>query len=362
MDAEQQDSAVFPIRDKADLNVAISRLGRLGLLREGSEVDQALVKTMVSELGSNIVKYAGRGSITVSRVVEGDCVDIDVEAVDRGPGIEDVERALEDHYSSGGSLGLGLPSVRRIADSFVLRSARGEGTRVLVRKRIRGPRVAAPATTGRESSRGAAGSGHTPWETGSCVRAMRGQQDSGDLALAIETSLGVLLVVADATGHGEVAHQLACDIELTARAHRDAGPRELLGLIHASLRGTVGAAVGLLVIDRRLRMFRYVAVGNTAAARCAGSPWRGVSKDGVLGQRQPTLFEQSGMLADGDLLVLWTDGIPDSACKRFVEQNSYLSAQHLAFRVVTELGKAYDDAACLVLRWRTPECASQISR
>jgi serine/threonine-protein kinase RsbT len=61
---------------------------------------------------------------------------IEVEVLDQGPGIADCEAAMTDHYSSGGTLGLGLPSVKRMMDEFSLVSAPGEGTRVTVRKWI----------------------------------------------------------------------------------------------------------------------------------------------------------------------------------------------------------------------------------
>ena len=61
---------------------------------------------------------------------------IEVEATDRGPGIEDAEAAMRDHFSSSGTLGLGLPGVRRLMDEFALESTPGEGTRVTATKWI----------------------------------------------------------------------------------------------------------------------------------------------------------------------------------------------------------------------------------
>jgi anti-sigma regulatory factor (Ser/Thr protein kinase) len=61
---------------------------------------------------------------------------IEIEAVDRGPGIANCEAAMRDHFSSGGTLGLGLPGVKRMMDEFSLESTPGEGTRVTARKWI----------------------------------------------------------------------------------------------------------------------------------------------------------------------------------------------------------------------------------
>jgi serine/threonine-protein kinase RsbT len=88
------------------------------------------VTTSVSELARNILKYAGRGEIRLRRIGESHRPGIEVTATDRGPGIESLDRALEDHYSSSGTLGLGLPGVKRMMDDFKIESTPGIGTRV----------------------------------------------------------------------------------------------------------------------------------------------------------------------------------------------------------------------------------------
>lgn len=89
--------------------------------------DLVVVPTAISELARNILRYAGRGEITIE-AVRGRRTGIKVVATDSGPGIADIALALQDGYSSSGSLGLGLPGVRRLADEFAIRSERGEGT------------------------------------------------------------------------------------------------------------------------------------------------------------------------------------------------------------------------------------------
>ena len=83
--------------------------------------------TMVSELGMNIVKYAGRGSLTLS-VADDPQRYLEVLAVDDGPGIADLALALTERYSSQGTLGLGLPGVRRMSDEFELKRQEVEKT------------------------------------------------------------------------------------------------------------------------------------------------------------------------------------------------------------------------------------------
>lgn len=92
------------------------------------------IATAVSELARNILKYADVGDIVLRHHVDDIRVGIEVRAEDRGPGIGDVEQALRDRFSTGRTLGLGLPGVRRLMDEFDIDSRPGEGTRVTVRK------------------------------------------------------------------------------------------------------------------------------------------------------------------------------------------------------------------------------------
>ena len=91
---------------------------------------QSRVTTAVSELARNILKYAGRGVVYVEVVLGPRSPGIQIVAQDRGPGIADPESALRDHFSTSGTLGLGLPGVRRLMDDFRLETKVGEGTRV----------------------------------------------------------------------------------------------------------------------------------------------------------------------------------------------------------------------------------------
>jgi serine/threonine-protein kinase RsbT len=93
-----------------------------------------MVATAVSELAGNIIKYAVRGEVIVRSVNRRDKKGVEVVVSDNGPGIPDVQQALRDHFSTSGTLGLGLPGVKRMMDEFSIESAPGQGTRVTVRK------------------------------------------------------------------------------------------------------------------------------------------------------------------------------------------------------------------------------------
>jgi serine/threonine-protein kinase RsbT len=99
-----------------------------------SAVDSTLIATAISELARNIVSYAGTGEITLKTIQNSTRQGILIVAADDGPGIHDLRQALRDGFSTSGSLGLGLPGVRRLMDEFEIASQPGQGTRVEVKK------------------------------------------------------------------------------------------------------------------------------------------------------------------------------------------------------------------------------------
>lgn len=94
------------------------------------ETPSRLIATAVSELARNILKYAHAGEVRLREVESSRGKGVEITATDDGPGIADVDAAMSDHFSTGKTLGLGLPGVRRMMDEFELVSEPGEGTRV----------------------------------------------------------------------------------------------------------------------------------------------------------------------------------------------------------------------------------------
>jgi serine/threonine-protein kinase RsbT len=128
----------FEILAEADLHVAIMKLQSNMRLRAAfTAIDVAMIATVASELGRNILKYGGaRGFLLVSWIEDGARGNggVEIQAVDYGPGFTDVAASLTDHYSTGGTLGLGLPGSARIMDSLEIESQRGHGATVTAKK------------------------------------------------------------------------------------------------------------------------------------------------------------------------------------------------------------------------------------
>lgn len=96
--------------------------------------DLTVIASAISELARNIFSYAGHGEILVGLVERNGRRGVMIVARDEGPGIRDVDLALQDGYSTSGSLGLGLPGVRRLVDEFEIHTQRDVGTEIVLRK------------------------------------------------------------------------------------------------------------------------------------------------------------------------------------------------------------------------------------
>jgi serine/threonine-protein kinase RsbT len=122
------------IRSAADI-VAARQEGRALAARFGFDgSDLTVIATAISELARNILEYAKTGEIRLSPAQKGGRNGITIVARDEGPGIHDVPRAMQDGYTTGRGLGLGLPGVRRLMDDFEIVSQIGKGTTVSVKK------------------------------------------------------------------------------------------------------------------------------------------------------------------------------------------------------------------------------------
>ena len=349
------DVSIFMVSDQSDVQIAVSSITRPFFITEASDIDRSLIGTMVSELATNLVKYAGRGSIALCRVKCDDTIDVEIWAKDEGPGISNISLAMKDHYTTGNTLGLGLPSVRRLADEFSIQSQKDAGTVVYARKRIKGKKQDAGSLRTEEIKDSKHpdfdGRAIALWDAGFHGRTMPGELVSGDSATLVEFDHYILLSIIDVSGHGYKASELAKLI--SNQILSDASPNigALMSQIHQRLIGTLGAAIGLLLIDTEGDTFNYIGVGNTTARRCAGQPWNALSRDGVLGQRLPTLYEQTGSLSNGDVFMMCTDGISEQASKGIDRKNIYLSADNIAYDLVSAFGKPHDDASCIIFKW-----------
>ncbi|HMJ67660.1 MAG TPA: anti-sigma regulatory factor [Cyclobacteriaceae bacterium] len=111
-----------------------NRLKEYGVKIGMSLVNQTKLMTAASELARNMLKYAGGGKAIIEVINNNKENGVRLTFIDEGPGIKDIKLAMQDGYSSGKSLGLGLPGTKRLVSEFDIQSEVGKGTKVTIIK------------------------------------------------------------------------------------------------------------------------------------------------------------------------------------------------------------------------------------
>ncbi len=128
------DKVCVPIQSAADIVIARQKGRALAIQLGFAGSDPTVIAAAISEVARNIVNHAKQGEIVLSGIHEGGLHGIQVIAADQGPGISDIERAMQYGYSSSKGMGVGLPGAKWLMDEFDIQSQVGKGTRVTMRK------------------------------------------------------------------------------------------------------------------------------------------------------------------------------------------------------------------------------------
>jgi anti-sigma regulatory factor (Ser/Thr protein kinase) len=326
------------------------------------------IGTVVSELATNILKYADFGQVTLREIERDGHLGIEVTVTDRGPGIDDVQQALQDSFSTSGTLGMGLPGVRRIMDEFELDSEVDSGTRVRATKWL-------PSGEGSDSQRtllarstgsdAFAERGTERWrqtfvdplgkrpnlDVAYVVRPCRGELMSGDAVSVQEVQGGVLLTIVDGLGHGIDASRAAKLVTRFLRQEADTDLGNVFRKIDDRLRDSVGAAMGLCHLDLAGGRVRYLGVGNTALRIEGDRTLRIESVAGTVGAfMKPTHIEDAQM-SEGAVLLMYTDGVSDRDSFSGYPQLRYQDPATVVETILSRYGRYHDDATCLACRY-----------
>ncbi|WP_456311807.1 anti-sigma regulatory factor [Pseudomonas shirazensis] len=111
-----------------------NRVKEYGVKVGMSILNQTKLITATSELVRNLLKYGGGGKVIIESVSNGRDNGVRVTFIDKGPGIADITLAMKDGYSTGKSLGLGLPGTKRLVNEFDIKTELGNGTTVTIIK------------------------------------------------------------------------------------------------------------------------------------------------------------------------------------------------------------------------------------
>jgi anti-sigma regulatory factor (Ser/Thr protein kinase) len=329
--------AVIVVDDSSQIGEARRHVNRLEteLGFEGPMRGKAAI--VVSELATNLVRYARGGEILLRSVVAGDAKWIELFSIDRGPGMKDPNQCLEDGYSTGGTPGTGLGAVKRLSSQFDLISSQPAGTVVYCRL---------------DHCPDVSHSG-TPFTWGAVLRPAPHETACGDAWRIAQRPGELAVMVADGLGHGP--HAAAASAEAAAAFEHEpfASIPLMLEQAHARMRGTRGGAMAVAQVSAPNGAIQYAGIGNIAAATrtLLGGGGRGLcSNNGTVGvqMRKPQQFDYDGF--ENGLLVMHSDGLQSRWSLDGYPQLALRHPAAIAGALYRDFNRGRDDVTVVVVR------------
>jgi anti-sigma regulatory factor (Ser/Thr protein kinase) len=294
---------------------------------------------IATEAATNIVRHAGRGYVVMRAFARPDGVGVELLALDKGPGIPDVARAMRDGYSTIGTAGQGLGGIERLADVFDIHSQRGMGTALLAR-------VGDGATRATRKSAASAAD-----DLGVVCIPLHGEIECGD---AWHVNIGrnhITVLVVDGLGHGPDAAAAAAAAVTTFSKSTGATPEATLAALDSALRDARGAAVSIVAIDRTHRRIQFSGVGNVDGRVISdGATEHLIPQNGIVGHGMPSPRSTDVAWPRGSRLVMHSDGIVPRWRIDAYENGGPLHPALLAGLIYRDFARDRDDATVLVLR------------
>ena len=283
------------------------------------------VSIAATELANNLLLHARGGELLIQILGDEDSPVVELLAIDRGPGMDDVERCLRDGYSTAGTPGTGLGAVRRLATEFDIHSAPGEGTIVMARfGNTGGTRL------------------------GAVNRVVEGEIECGDAWSLRQDAQGFALFVVDGLGHGTFAAEAARVAVGAFEANPFAQPQDILVRANGLMSKTRGgAAASARVVGDQVS---YCGVGNISGVLISHGKSQGlVSHNGTLGLNQRRTQQFEYRREPGAFLIMHSDGV---SARWDLKHRADLLARHpaiIAAALYREHGRERDDATVVVV-------------
>ena len=313
------------------------RIAAQALSLQFNETKAGRLAIIATELASNLVKHAGGGELYVSAAETDKGPAVDLLAIDRGPGMSDVEACLRDGYSTAGSPGTGLGAIRRLALTFDVHSVVDVGT--VVHARVLGSDDPRPFERVAPSVYGLS----LPYP---------GEVVVGDAWTHRSEEHFCTIAVIDGLGHGQLAAEASG--EAVAAFHRSppgALPLEILEDIHAALRCTRGAVACVARVDFERCEVLYTGIGNIAAMIVSSKETkRLVSHNGTLGGQVRRFNQLRYPFPAGSVLVATSDGLSTHIDLAKYPGLVGRSAPVIAGVLMRDLRRGRDDATVVVVR------------
>lgn len=285
---------------------------------------------LATEVSRNVLIHGGGGQVVLAGLRDGRSALQRIVAIDKGPGIADVSRAMSDGYSTAGTMGAGLGAMRRMANEFEIFTS-NRGTIVML------------------------GVGETHRDSGLQVAGFAvpypGERVCGDGWFCHSEPDRTVALLVDGLGHGWGASEAAREAVETFQKNVHLAPADLIGTIHDALRKTRGAVASVVEIRPSEGKLRYAGVGNISAVLLAGNSSKSlVSHNGTLGVRISRVQEFSFVWPPDGILVMHSDGVQT---RWDLGAYAGLLARHPAVigaALLRDFRRERDDASLVVLK------------
>ena len=325
-------SLMFPISDKGEVGEirrsAIAMARKINL----NETQSGKIGIIATELASNLAKHATSGELIIRHSQHGGVNGIEILSVDKGPGIPDIARCMEDGYSTAGSPGTGLGATARLSDIFDIYSQEDKGT-VIVSQLWEKP--VSPDEL----------------QIGAICLPMRGEEACGDGWALHRSADGLHVIVSDGLGHGSIAAQATIAAIENFNKTPELTPQELMHSTHQALRSTRGSALASIVIKPGQEILKFAGVGNIAGTIVDGAKPRGLaSYNGIVGHQIHKIQEIQYPWSANAVLVMHSDGLNS---RWRLEDYPGLKQHHsslIAATLYRDYQRGRDDITVLVIR------------
>jgi anti-sigma regulatory factor (Ser/Thr protein kinase) len=299
------------------------------------ETAKGRVSIVANELSTNLIKHAKNGRILIRSLILREESALEFLAIDSGPGIVDIPRALQDGYSTAGSHGNGMGAICRLSTIFDIYSRVDQGT-VVVSQIRNGPVSVIPKARS--------------FCLGAVNLPVKGETECGDSWAIQRLPDKVRMIVADGLGHGPKAAEASRSAIEVFNQLASASLQEIYRVMHGALRSTRGAAVAICELNIQQKEIRFAGIGNISGLICLpdSSSKHFVSTHGTVGQQILKLQEFQYPWEPGALLFLYSDGLQT---RWNLEKCPGISSKHpslIAGVLYRDFNRGNDDTTILV--------------
>lgn len=318
------------LEQEADVSQAVQQARELAIEMGFTAIDCAEICLAVSEIAQNVIRYAGEGQVVFYHTKDERSLIAIIS--DNGPGIENVDVAMENGFSTlKGSLGIGLEVARRSADEFEIVTDPENGTEVTIKKFLPIPE--------NEITYGVVSLADERYAT-----------NGGDYLVKEYDGNKVLMAVIDGTGGGYAAHVASVLVKEYLEANYRLSLTEIAEACHRLLTKADlkrGATIALAKIENG--HFYYLGLGDTHAYLAGNDTNYLHNFEGTLGFYQlPSLKTYVQPLEPDTYIVLCTNGIKPNVA---LENHSLIGAQPLANEIFRQHHRDYGDVTVLVAKY-----------